>query len=290
MKIFFVNLDSRPDRRAFIEAELSRVGLVAERINAISSDQVASAGDDLELAWAERSPLTQPEVACALSHRKAWRRMLQLGLTHGVFLEDDVVLSERLPAFLDELATSPPECDFIRLETRFQRVRLGPVTTRFECGVNLRRPYTLQWGLGAYILSASAAHRLLDDPRFFDQPVDDLFLDPRYPLFHEVDCRQCVPALCIPADLAGRHDLEGVSRSDIELERSRRIELEWHNKFGLDGIAVSVANRRFTAKLWRETRRIGQQLVSTFIYLRDALYYRHIWTEVSYKNERGEGA
>jgi glycosyl transferase, family 25 len=220
MRVFYVNLDSRPDRRAFIEAELAKCALTAERVAAISSEEVKSSGGAMDGAAFNLDLLAPAEIGCVLSHRKAWQAMLDQGLQQALFLEDDMQLSPLLPAFLKDADDLTIPFDILRLETRLDRVRLSRDTTALSCGVELRRFFTLQFGFGGYIMRAACARRFMSDPRLFEFPIDHTFFDPDCPSFHEVDTLQVIPGLCAPG--GSTREKEGLWRSDIQPERRDR--------------------------------------------------------------------
>lgn len=245
--IFYINLDRREDRRTFMDAQFDRLGLSAERISAVTPDAL-----DPSLLGRIAGPtgrgLTREELACSCSHRKAWERMLALELPHALVMEDDAVMSPRLPAFLEALRALPKGVDVIRLETRLDRIRADRITDIFA-GIALRRPLSEQWGMAAYIITAECARRLLSDSHFFDVAIDHLFLDPAGPCFSSVEVRQCFPGLCIPGYYIEELREEGHWSSDIEPERRRRFDAESGRALGRLG------------KIRREALRIRRQIL-----------------------------
>lgn len=229
-----------------MEAQYDRLGLSAERISAVTPDAL-----DPPLLARLAGPtglgLTREELACSCSHRKAWERMLALGLPHALVMEDDAAMSHRMPAFLEALQAMPKGVDVIRLETRLDRIRADRITDSFA-GISLRRPLSAQWGMAAYIIGAGCARRLLSDPRFFDVAVDHLFLDPMGPFFSSVELRQCFPGLCIPGYYLKELQEDRCWNSDIEPERRRRFDAASGPALGRLG------------KIARELRRVRRQL------------------------------
>jgi len=245
IRIFYINLDRRDDRREFMEGEFGRLGLPAERMAAVTPDALPP----LLPGHRPRSRgLTEEELACSCSHRKAWERVLALGLPHALIMEDDVVLSARLPAFLKALRSMPEGVEIIRLETRLDRIRADRVTDTIA-GIELRRPLSAQWGMAAYVITAECARRLLSDPRFFDVAIDHLFLDPDGPFFSSVEVRQCFPGLCIPGYYIEEMRSDQRWNSDIEPERRRRFDAASGPALGQFG------------KIRREVLRIRRQML-----------------------------
>jgi glycosyl transferase, family 25 len=249
MRVFYINLDSRPDRRAFMEAGLAKCALTAERVAAISSQDVKSCGGEIDGAAFNFDRLAPAEIGCVLSHRKAWQAMLDQGLEHALFLEDDMRLSPLLPAFLKDADDLAMPFDILRLETRLDRVRLSRDATALSCGVELRRFFSLQFGFGGYIMRASCARRFMSDPRLFEFPIDHTFFDPDCPSFHDVDTLQVIPGLCAPG--SSTREKEGLWRSDIQSERRDRQVMQ------MSRLPATASGP--VVKASREMRRIAMQ-------------------------------
>ncbi|WP_374622770.1 glycosyltransferase family 25 protein [Devosia sp.] len=220
LPIYYVNLASRPDRRDFMDAQFARVGLAARRIEAVTPATIAQ--EIVERHCGARRPdqFSPLQLACNLSHQAAWRAFLADGGSHGAFLEDDGVLSERLPAFLRELASGfPPGVDIVRFETALRPVRLGsrPLHLgRFE----LRRMLGGDIGTCGYAMTRSMTERLLADPRLNDQVIDAYLFSRSGPLIHLHRVLQLVPALTVQLAMLDGTLTTGVGASDLELART----------------------------------------------------------------------
>ncbi len=215
MKIFYINLDRRPDRRAFIEAQLEKLGLEAERISAVTPDALPV--EALRFCDERRDLWVSPvELSCTYSHRKAWQAIVDRGLSKAIVLEDDAVLSEALPAKLDDISQALERVDLIKMETRIMSV-----LTEAESAGWLRRLFSFHYGSAAYAVSGRAAQLMLNNP-LHDIPLDDYLFDPNSPIFKRLEVRQAVPALSIPLDQLGRSNNHTEAASDIANEGSRR--------------------------------------------------------------------
>jgi glycosyl transferase family 25 len=185
MQIFYINLARSTERRANMERQFTALGLLAERIEAVTPADIPP---EMIRRYCEPKPLSlqwvQPtELACTLSHRKAWASIIERGLEWGVVLEDDAVLST---AFAQALAPHSG-VDLIRLETRHV-----PVT--IEAGSGLKRLFGFHPGTAAYIVSRRGAQILLAGSNL-RYPADHFMFDPRGPMFHRLEMRQLVPAV-----------------------------------------------------------------------------------------------
>ena len=116
-------------------------------------------------------PLLRTEIACFLSHRKAWQAIVDSGLDCGLVLEDDVAPEQ--PLFEDVcrfvLRTIRPG-DYVRLPYRSHTDSGAAIAT--EGGMTLVAPRLPGMGMQAQIISRGAAEALLRATETFDRPVD----------------------------------------------------------------------------------------------------------------------
>jgi glycosyl transferase family 25 len=101
MKIYLINLDRRPDRRAAMEGEAAKTGLSFTRLSALDGQSPASA--EVDHWFASSGPLgalSHSEKCCALSHRAAWEALAASGEDYAAILEDDVRLAPVAGALL----------------------------------------------------------------------------------------------------------------------------------------------------------------------------------------------
>ena len=117
-------------------------------------------------------PLTRTEVGVFLSHRLAWRRIIDDALEFAFIFEDDAEIDPPAFAALVEFATlERPAWDYVLLPAR--PIRNGtPVASRG--GLTLPCADAPPLRAIAQIVSFAAAKRLLDCTLPFDRPVDTL--------------------------------------------------------------------------------------------------------------------
>lgn len=215
---FYINLDSRTDRRAHFEAELARAGLVAERVRATTPADIAP---DRLAAAAARGRLAPTELACSLSHRHIWTLMLERGLPAALVLEDDALLSDRLPAVLADPHLLARGFDAIQFETHRSTAVLGPAEPTIEPGVQLRRLMSSSLGTCAYLISAGLAARLLARADLDDYAVDRLLFSRDGDTLYHARIYQADPALAVQLTMFDK--VSEAARSDITTERRHRF-------------------------------------------------------------------
>jgi glycosyl transferase family 25 len=214
MRIYCINLARRPDRMAAMAAGAGALGLDLTRLDAVDA---AAGGAALDAWFRPGGPLGEiprGDKACFLSHRMAWKALLDSGESHAAVLEDDVRLSSAAAAFLKEAAWIPPGAGLVKLEhygPAHQRILVGdrtPVAGGFALAPLLSR----HTGAAAYVISRAAAEKLLAVTRV-NLPVDHLLFNPNNsPMFEGLAPLQLIPAIARQEDFIG-------ARSDIETTR-----------------------------------------------------------------------
>ncbi len=112
-----------------------------------------------------RVSMSNEEVAVALSHVKAWRRIVDEGRSNALILEDDVFFESDFAPQLNRSWTELPTTDtrspaFDMLYLSFREVDRGAHTTPHS--PNLVRLVRGVWWLSGYVLSLEGATKLLD--------------------------------------------------------------------------------------------------------------------------------
>ena len=117
-------------------------------------------------------PLTRTEVGVFLSHRLAWRRIVDEALDFAFIFEDDAEIDPSQFAALVEFVTLERQAwDYVLLPAT--PIRSGtPVASRGE--ITLLRPDAPPLRAIAQIVTSAAAKRLLDRTLPFDRPVDTM--------------------------------------------------------------------------------------------------------------------
>lgn len=217
MRIYYINLDRRADRRSEMENQFARLGLAAERIAAVTppdltEEQKARSCDPRRRHW-----MTEVELCCSLSHIKALDRFLRDGGENALILEDDVLLSAALPAFLAEYAAQRRTIGILRLETDLYGQRLTPPVEAPINTISIRKSWSWAAGSAAYIVSREAARTIIESGELLRLQVDGALFNPYETLSRRIAIRHCLPALAIQIDRldAGRQD------SDIASSRAQ---------------------------------------------------------------------
>ncbi len=221
MRTYVINLDRSPERMAFVERRFADLGLSFTRISATDGNLLSPA--KLKV-FAEQRPRDgkrgwRPgQIGCLMSHSEVWRQIAAGEHAHGLVLEDDVHISDALPAFVGTSEWIPANAEIVRLESTGQWLSLGEAARTYE-GRAVRRVRSTAWGAGAYVVHKDAAVRLLAVESALHAPVDDfLFNLGNSSVARSLATYQLIPALAIQDKFnADDAALEGFG-SEIETE------------------------------------------------------------------------
>ncbi|AZM39254.1 glycosyltransferase family 25 protein [Acinetobacter baumannii] len=161
MKVLMINLDGSKDRLQQQNEQFDKLKVVFERLPAVSIADF-SKGDYQKLAFNGQRPMKQSELACFLSHKKAWEYIVTLN-EPCVVLEDDAVLVREFKQII-KAVTNLENIDFINLEVHGRRKLIAKSAT-FDLTDDHFRLFSLyqdRSGTGGYILYPSGAKKLLD--------------------------------------------------------------------------------------------------------------------------------
>ena len=197
--ILVINLDRRADRLARITGEFRRLGLGFQRLAAVDGVLLDdSAVSQIYDPRANRShyfaPLNRAEIACWLSHRRAWEAIADSAATFGLVFEDDATLSDTLLAVLAALEGRPVDWDVLKLHSYETHIaaRIGPLAP----GVDLVRHVTVSLSTVAYGVSRAGARKLLASTLPIKRPLD---VELQHWWDHAIDVLAIEPSVVEPA-------------------------------------------------------------------------------------------
>ncbi|MFG1287061.1 glycosyltransferase family 25 protein [Xanthobacter versatilis] len=215
MLIFVINLARRPDRLAFMRGQLDALGLAFERIEAVDG-QREDVGQGTDL-------ITPVEIACAMSHRKAWQRFLETGENRCLILEDDVLIAPRAKLLLEDPRHLPADADIVRLETGLQKSLVGRARRCGLAGHRVHALYSRHHGSAACIITRGFAERAVRSLTTFVEPIDDIMFAVNSPNYFPSIRYQMRPGLCIQADLYHPSQQTKLAQSDLQPDRLVRV-------------------------------------------------------------------
>ena len=174
-KAFILHLERARSRAATVQSLRAGMAIESEVLAAIDGARLTP--QEVDQAYARRRfrptypfPLTRTEVGVFLSHRLAWRRIVDDALDFAFIFEDDAEIDPAAFAALAGFVTLERQVwDYVLLPA--QPIRNGtPVASRG--GFTLMRPAAPPLRAIAQIVSLAAAKRLLERTLPFDRPID----------------------------------------------------------------------------------------------------------------------
>ena len=174
-KAFILHLERATSRGPNVRSLSACLPIESEVLAAVDGARLSP--EEVEQAYARRRfrpaypfPLTRTEVGVFLSHRVAWRRIVDDALDFAFIFEDDAQIDPTVFAALLEFVTAERSAwDYVLLPA--QPIRNGTPVAR-RGGLALLRPDAPPLRAIAQVVSLAAAKRLLDSTLPFDRPID----------------------------------------------------------------------------------------------------------------------
>ncbi len=175
-KAYVIHLERAVGRRSSVEALKSALPIPSEVLPAVDGRTLAPeavAAAYVRARYAPRYPfaLGLPEIGAFLSHRAAWRRIVEEGLEAAVVFEDDASVDPiRLASALDFLAAERARWTYVLMPA----AGLEPAGEALERrgAFTLIRPRAPPLRAIGQVVSREAAERLLAVTAPFDRPID----------------------------------------------------------------------------------------------------------------------
>ncbi len=194
-----VHLARATARRTLMEAELARVGIMAQAWDAVDASdpfhaqRLAAMPEDG--AW---GAMRSHAKGCLASHLDAMAAFLQGDSSHLLMLEDDVFLAEDLAEWLTG-AYWPQEADLMKLESwRDDRLRiLLDRRALSHANRRIQRLRSRHSGSAGYIITRAGA-QIVVSSGLLSLPVDHLLFNPFVsPVARRLATYQVTPALVV---------------------------------------------------------------------------------------------
>lgn len=277
MQTYVINLDCRPERMAFMQAQLEQLGMDFTRISAING-----LNDDPIATPDGKGKLSGPEVACYRSHLKAYAAFLETGAPFALILEDDMQLAETLPAAISFIKAAKPHKKITRVEIPIQSLTNQPSRVAFRPfarseNFSLIRLLSNVYGMGAYVIDRPIAQRMLDAFSAPETPIDILLLCKNPLMKHRPKVLQLSPPLAIQNRYLGALSHPEINESDLE---DARID-EWAQRSRKSGLVVKkkLQSKYYLVRLFKQgLRNITVNLTKIFMFF--ARPAKKLWSKM----------
>ena len=226
MKILLINLPSSVERLHFQQEQFKSLDLKFEVLPAISVADI-SEQQYQEQAFGWERPLRKVELACFLSHKSAWEKVLEYN-EPCLILEDDAILAKQSQSILSEIVQRNfQDIDLINLEVRSRKkiiskeAKLSLVNESFK----LFELYQDRTGAAGYILYPSGAKKLLNRLEKSTPAIADGFICASY----ELQGVQIEPAVIIQQDQMQAYGLIDDLQFNSTIGRSEHHKAVYRN-------------------------------------------------------------
>ena len=219
MDALIINLPSSTERLAFQKKQLQKLDIRFEVLQATAvNDLSKSEIENFSLGW-ER-PLRAVELACFMSHKKAWGYVSRTN-SPRLILEDDALLSNHAKSLLESLEKLP-HCDLITLEIRNRK----KVVAKEEVFTTLTNHkvfdlYQDRTGAAAYILWPSGADKLLEKSNNCLPALADAFISSCYSLL----AFQIEPAAAIQLDQCKQYNINNDQTTESAISSTSKPKI-----------------------------------------------------------------
>jgi GR25 family glycosyltransferase involved in LPS biosynthesis len=211
MKIFYINLDARKDRKKFIEKQLDKLRFSYKRISAIRKNSREA------LAQPNDMKLLPNEISISLSHLKCWNEALKQNLKKVIILEDDALLSKNFKKVIKKIQDSDIDFDLIRIEVREKNNLLfgePKWKTSKPIQYKLCRCYSRVTGLAGYIISSDFIKKIINSELLFSKPIDLALFEHDSIFFNQYKIFHLKPGLVIQLDQINNKNYIQIQKSN----------------------------------------------------------------------------
>ena len=176
MQIYVINLERASDRRQKMEQQARDFSLDFSFIEAKDGKFVTDAErasiDQKRRKRVSKYPLSDNEIGCWISHKKAMQKIIESGEKMAVILEDDAKLLPHFSDMLKMIETSGFSFDFIDLHRLFKRGEVfAPCRPLFGSFV-LGRVGPMHMHATSYIMSNAGAKKFMAYSKKFAHVID----------------------------------------------------------------------------------------------------------------------
>ncbi|WP_105169565.1 glycosyltransferase family 25 protein [Pseudoalteromonas sp. T1lg23B] len=240
--IFLINLDQSTERLEKSNARLAKQNITCERISGVYGKTLS----DIDLIKNYQPllnrklfyrPLSKGEVGCYMSHRKAWRTIVERKLPYAIILEDDFQITGNLHEMFAAISKIEVPWQLLKLSAYQNRTRAiafsYPVDKTFKLVIHKKA----MTGCCAQAVSYEGAKKLLAATERFARPVDT---DLQHVWETKVPVYSLMP-YCFEQDLDFDSDIDAIAAQDSPKKRFfKRKHLQ---------IKEKILNKKATAKI-----------------------------------------
>ncbi len=189
--IFVINLEKDIQKKIHMQELCKKFDLQAEYEKAIygadlSGEEILKIIDKEKTLAVLKREMSNGEIACALSHKNIYKKIVSNRISSALVLEDDIDFDKKLKKFLECTIELPNKWEIILLGHHTGTSRQIPTNSSiwYEKVIDgqfiLRRPCEMGYGSYGYLISYSGAQKLLNYLEQITLPIDHFTGDSKY--------------------------------------------------------------------------------------------------------------
>ncbi len=222
-KILVINLESSADRLVSMKEQCDRLGLSFERVAAVRGSELSAKekGEvyDLDTNISKYDKLLNDgEIGCYMSHMRCWEKIVNDDLDFALVLEDDAILTDDMPKYLEKLADSFQEWDYIKF-SHGRKQKEDVASVDIGDGLTLGQCIKLPSTTTGQLVSKQGAKKLLQHALPIARPID---MDIQYWYEKSLRCFVARPFPVLNGDF-GSEINKVTDRREVDRNRGRRI-------------------------------------------------------------------
>ena len=254
---FYINLDSAPLRRKMMEEQFVKLGVSATRWPAVDGKNI----DPEQCPHYRFDPqfwqLGGGEIACFLSHRQIWQRMVEKNMPCAVICEDDLRIGQDFAKIVRGIAEHIDQYGIVRLDTLFwPTIVWPPIATIAQRQIRPMKGFR-DFTVCAYMLSRQAAERLSQASKIFSLNIDQWIFGQQ----QLIPVHQLWPAVCV------QHMAIKSNREEFSLPVIENSTIIQHRELRERKFKEAAKIQIIRKKLLREIKRICNQMKYKIYYL-----------------------
>jgi glycosyl transferase, family 25 len=177
LKCFIIHLKRADKRKVFVDDIIENMPLKSEIIDAVDGKLLSKKEINNILSknklYRPKYPfkINSGEIGCFLSHRKAWKQIVDQNLDAGLIIEDDVRIDKlKFIKSFEFSLSNIKKYKYIQFQVRKMSNEHDIIQTKND--LNLLRPTPSFLRTSAQLVSYDAALQLLEKTSKIDRPVD----------------------------------------------------------------------------------------------------------------------
>ena len=178
LEAYLINLKQSTDRLMAMQGSLSQIGVNYERVEAIDiktlPDNILAAVTAPNIEYPHR--LRPGEIACFLSHRKCWQKLIDSGKDWALILEDHCQFSPLADRYLNSVNWIPSGCEIVQIHLSDKHFYSNKRIELADGNALLNVISSPARRSSAYFISRHAAQVALNNSKKISCPLDNFIL------------------------------------------------------------------------------------------------------------------